>query len=510
MAKQFDSSDSSIVVVVGSGAGGGTLANELAQKGIDVVCLEAGKRLTLADVVNHPPTMDARMGWHDKRVGNMVWVCKTVGGTTMRWSGVTPLFQEHEFKALSTYGQLDAGTTLIDWPLTLEELNPYYRQAEDKMGVSGTHGIPESAETNNFKVLKAGGRKIGYKEITASRTAINPVARNGRPGCQQISFCNSGCAIGAKWSTMYTEIPAAEATGHFELRANSMVVQITHDAKGRATGVVYKDKDGALHEQKARAVCVAGNVVETTRLLLNSESSLFPDGLGNSTGNVGKHYTRHTFGIAFGLMPKPVNFHRGTRQSGIILDEQYHKPERGFAGGYIIETLGVDPWNVSNAVGGWGPENTVFAENYTHLAGIFITGEDPPEARNRITLHPTERDENGLPVPVIDYRDHANTLAMREHSMKKSRELYESLGATHFFGGDIPVGAHNMGVARMSADPKDGVTNRWGQAHDMENLFVSDGSTFSTSAAANPTLTIVALAIRQADHIAERMKNKSL
>jgi hypothetical protein len=443
MAKQFDNSDSSIVVVVGSGAGGGTLANELAQKGIDVVCLEAGKRLTLADVVNHPPTMDARMGWHDKRVGNMVWVCKTVGGTTMRWSGVTPLFQEHEFKALSTYGQLDAGTTLIDWPLTLEELNPYYRQAEDKMGVSGTHGIPESAETNNFKVLKAGGRKIGYKEITASRTAINPVARNGRPpGCQQISFCNSGCAIGAKWSTMYTEIPAAEATGHFELRANSMVVQITHDAKGRATGVVYKDKDGALHEQKARAVCVAGNVVETTRLLLNSESSLFPDGLGNSTGNVGKHYTRHTFGIAFGLMPKPVNFHRGTRQSGIILDEQYHKPERGFAGGYIIETLGVDPWNVSNAVGGWGPENTVFAENYTHLAGIFITGEDPPEARNRITLHPTERDENGLPVPVIDYRDHANTLAMREHSMKKSRELYESLGATHFFGGDIPVGAH--------------------------------------------------------------------
>jgi len=510
MAKQFDNSDSSVVVVIGSGAGGGTLANELAQKGIDVVCLEAGKRLTLADVVNHPPTMDARMGWHDKRVGNMVWVCKTVGGTTMRWSGVTPLFQQHEFKALSTYGQLDAGTTLIDWPLTLEELNPYYRQAEDKMGVSGTHGIPESAETNNFKVLKAGGRKIGYKEITTSRTAINPVARNGRPGCQQIGFCNSGCAIGAKWSTMYTEIPAAEATGHFELRTEAMVVQITHDAKGRATGVVYKDKDGSLHEQKARAVCVAGNVVETTRLLLNSESSLFPDGLGNSTGNVGKHYTRHTFGIAFGLMPKPVNFHRGTRQSGIILDEQYHKPERGFAGGYIIETLAVDPWNVSSSVGGWGPENTVFTENYTHLAGIFITGEDPPEARNRISLHPTERDENGLPVPVIDYRDHANTLAMREHSMKKSRELYESLGATHFYGGDIPVGAHNMGVARMSADPKDGVTNRWGQVHDMDNLFVSDGSTFSTSAAANPTLTIVALAIRQADHIAERMKTRSL
>jgi choline dehydrogenase-like flavoprotein len=170
----------------------------------------------------------------------------------------------------------------------------------------------------------------------------------------------------------------------------------------------------------------------------------------------------------------------------------------------------LDPWNVSNAVGGWGPDNTKFVDNYTNLAGIFITGEDPPEATNRITLHDIERDAHGLPVPVIEYRDHPNTLAMREHSIKMSRAIYESLGATDFAGGDIPVGAHNMGVARMSKDPKDGVTNRWGQAHDIDNLFVSDGSAFSSSGAANPTLTIVALAIRQADHIAERMTQKTL
>jgi choline dehydrogenase-like flavoprotein len=348
------------------------------------------------------------------------------------------------------------------------------------------------------------------KFLVSSRTAINPVARNGRPGCQQIGWCNSGCAIGAKWSTLYTEVPAAELTGHFELRTGAMAVRINHDAKGRATGVVYQDKDGNLHEQKARAVCVAGNVVETTRILLNSESSQFSHGLANSSGNVGRHYMRHMFGWAIGIMPQPVNFHRGTRQSGIILDEQYHKPERGFAGGYIIETLGLDPWNVSNAVGGWGPDNTKFTENYDHLACVFITGEDPPEAVNRISLHDTERDQNGLPVPVVTYRDHANTLAMRDHSMKMSRAIFESLGATGFAGGDIPVGAHNMGVARMSENPEDGVTNRWGQTHDIDNLFVSDGSTFSTSAAANPTLTIVALAIRQADHIAERMTQKKL
>jgi len=510
MAKRYELNDSSVVVVIGSGAGGGTVANELAQKGIDVVCLEAGSRMTLADVVNHPPTMDARMGWHDRRIGPMVWTCKTVGGTTMRWSGITPRIQEHEFRALSTYGQLDKGTTLIDWPLTLEELLPYYDRAEDKMGVSGTHDIPPSAETNNYKVLKAGGKRIGYKEITSARTAINPVARAGRPGCQQIGFCNSGCAIGAKWSTLYTEVPAAELTGHFELRPEAMALRINHDKSGRVTGVIYTDANGAMQEQKARAVCVAGNVVETARILLNSESALFPDGLANSTGNVGKHYMRHTFAQAMAVMPKPVNYHRGTRQSGIILDEQYHKPERGFAGGYIIQTLSLDPWNVSAWAGGWGMSNTAFTDNYTRIAGIFITGEDPPEAGNRISLHSSERDENGLPVPVIEYRDHPNTLAMREHSLKMSRAIYESLGATEFTGSDIPVGAHNMGGARMSADPDAGVTNRWGQTHDIPNLFVSDGSVFSTSAAANPTLTIVALAIRQADHIAERMQAKTL
>ncbi len=510
MSKLFELKDGSVVVVIGSGAGGGTVANELAQKGIDVVCLEAGSRLTLADIVNDPPAMDAKIGWHDKRMGSMAWICKTVGGTTMRWSGVTPRIQEHEFKALSTYGQFDAGTTLIDWPITLDELAPYYDKAEDKMGVSGTHGIPPSAETNNFKVMKAGAKRVGYKEVTSTRTAINPVARDGRAGCQQLGFCNSGCAMGAKWSTLYTEVPAAEKTGNFELRTEVMAVKINHSKSGQVTGVVYADKAGILHEQKARAICVAGNVVETTRLLLNSASPMFPEGLGNSSDHVGRNYMRHMFAITNAVMPNPVNYHRGTRQSGIILDEQYHKPGRGFAGGYILETLGLDPWNLSNIVGGWGSDNTKFTDKFTYIAGAFVTGEDPPEAANRITLHATEKDANGLPVPVLTYRDHPNSLAMREHSIKMLRELYESLGATEFHGGDVPLGAHNMGVARMSAKAEDGVTNRWGQIHDIPNLFVSDGSVFSTSAAANPTLTIVALAIRQADHIAARMNQKTL
>ena len=511
MAEQYEKSDSSVVVVIGSGAGGATLANELAQKGVDVVCLEAGKRLTLADVENHGPTMDQKMGWHDKRDGPLIWICKTVGGTTMRWSGITPLIQEHEFRALSTYGQFDSGTTFIDWPLTLEELQPYYVKAEDKMGVAGTGDIPDFPETNNYKVMAAGGRRVGYKEITTSRVAINPVARNGRPGCQQLAWCNSGCAIGAKWSTLYTEVPKAEATDHFELRTGTMVVKINHDDSGKVIGVVYIDGAGNTFEQKARAVAVAGNVVETTRLLMNSASSKFPDGLGNSTGNLGRHYTRHVMSIITAIMPGPVHFNRGTRQSGLIMDEQYHKPERGFAGGYFIETMGLDPGGALPFVGGWGRSTASFMERYSHMAGIFISGEDPSQESNRIILHPTQRDEHGLPVPVIEYAMHPNSDAMQRHSIMKSTELYKSLGAEDVRASEgIFVGCHNMGTARMSANPDDGVTNRWGQAHDIPNLFVSDGGVFTTSAAANPTLTIVALAIRQADHIAERMGRREL
>ena len=510
MSKRYEFNDDSVVVVVGSGAGGGTVSNELAQKGVDVVCLEAGNRLSLADVVNDAAVMDGKMGWHDKRNGAPVWLCKTVGGTTMRWSGVTPRLRDFEFRPRSTYAALN-GTNLIDWPLTLEELSPYYDKAEAKMGVSGTHGTPASFETSNFKVLKAGGQRLGYQQITSERMAINSVARDGRPECQQIGFCWSGCAVSAKWSTLYTEIPKAEQTGHFELRTGAMALKIEHDDNGKVRSVVYVDSGGVVREQKARAVCVAGNVVETTRLLHNSSSNLFPEGLGNGSGHLGRNYMRHVMSLTLGIMPGEVNFHRGTRQSGIILDEQRHDDSRGFAGGYIIETIADQPYSIAALIGGWGKETADFLENYSRVAGCWITGEDPPEANNRITFHDTERDAYGLPVPVLEYSQHANSVAMQQHAAQQCEAIYTSLGAKRVESRpDIGGGCHNMGVARMSERPADGVTNRWGRLHEMPNLFVSDGSLFPSSAAPNPTLTIVALAIRQAEHIADAMVRHEL
>lgn len=252
-----------------------------------------------------------------------------------------------------------------------------------------------------------------------------------------------------------------------------MALRINHDDAGKVTGVEYADAAGQRHEQKARAVAVAGNVVETTRLLFNSESRRFPDGLGNASGHLGRNYTRHVTSGIVAVMPGPVGFHKGTRQAGLIMDEQYHRPERGFAGGYLIETGSSDPLGASQNVGGCGRSSAAYIEDFGHSAGAFITGEDPPQASNRISLHPTERDGYDLAVPVLTYSMHPNSAAMQQHAIAQTKSVYESLGGTRVIASEgVGTACHNMGVARMSADPDDGVTNRWGQVHDVPNLFV--------------------------------------
>ena len=519
MAKTYDLNDGSVVVIIGSGAGGGTLGNELAQQGIDVVCLEAGPRLTMNDIVNDNATMFGRLSWLDKRIGSgdlnaglPLWVCKTVGGTTVHWAGASLRLQEHEFRTRSVYGDVP-GANLLDWPITLADLSPFYARAEDKMGVTGTNDIPRLPGNNNFKVLAAGAKRVGYTDFHTGNMAINSVPRDDRPSCHQIGFCMSGCAIGAKWSTLYTEIPKAEKTGHFEIRPESMALKINHDANGKITGVVYVDKAGKTQEQKARVVCIAGNSVETPRLLLNSTSSKFPDGLANSSGQVGRNYMRHMTGTVYAIMPGAVHFDRGTQMAGIVKDEQRHDPKRGFAGGYEMETLpgfglaGVASNTLPTA---WGRDYAKVIEMYDHFAGMWLVGEDLPQAENRVTLHASEKDQYGLPVPVVHFKDHANDLAMRKHAYQAGTALYQSLGATRVF--ELPPfpSTHNLGTCRQSEKPRDGVCNGFGQTHDVANLFISDGSQFTTSAAENPTLTIVALAIRQAEYIGKQMGTKQI
>jgi choline dehydrogenase-like flavoprotein len=522
MAK-IDLKDDSAVVVVGSGAGGGTLAHELTRRGIKVVLLEAGKRQSLDTFSQVPGEAFGQLTWLDARTqsGNWgvardfptlpVWHCKTVGGTTVHWTASAPRLQPWELCAKTTYGNI-ADTSLIDWPISYKELEKYYIVAEQRLGVTRRNGMPGLPASNNFKVMYAGAKRLGYKKVHTGHMAINSRSYDGRGFCIQQGFCVQGCKMGAKWSTLYTEIPDAEATGNLDLRVESTATRIEHGADGRVNAVIYRDSQGQEQRQKARVICVAGNAIETARLLLLSTSPKFPHGLGNSSDQVGRNYCHQITGFVWGIFDKPVYSWRGATLAGVVEDEAINDPHRGFVGGYRIElvTLDLPTLPLVGLPYGWGRDFAWVIENYRNLAGMFINGEDLPRSGNRITLNSEVKDAYGLPVANVHVDEHANDQAMRKHAQLQMSRMYEAIGAKRVVLGPTPPATHNLCTARMSADPRDGVTNAWGQTHDINNLFISDGSVLTTAGAANPTLTIVALALRQAEYLSQQMRAGNL
>ena len=515
--------DESAVVIVGSGAGGGTMAYELTKAGIPCVVLEAGPYLKPEDYVNDEWEAFLQMAWLDARTtsgswrvakdfpGVPAWLVKAVGGTTTHWAGATPRFFDYEFKALSTYGEIE-GATLLDWPISLDELAPYYDKAERKMGSTHRHGRPPLPANNNYKVFANGAERVGYKLYATGPYATNAEPYDGRPGSIQDGFNFQGDKNGSKWNIAVREIPRALDTGLLDLRPQSHVVRITHDKSGRADAVLYVDADGNMHRQAAKVVCVAGNSIETPRLLLLSDSSMFPNGLANGSDQVGRNYMRHTTGSVYARFDKPVHMFRGETMAGIIADEAPHDPSRGFVGGYYMETLSLGPAFLSSFIepGAWGPQFAEMIDAYANTAGMWIVGEDMPQATNRVTLSDSTTDQWGLPAPNVHFDDHANDVAMRTYAYEHAEKLYEAVGAVgHHRTPPYPT-THNLGTCRMSANAEDGVVDRWGRAHDVPNLFVSDGSVMTTGGAANPTLTIVALATRQAEYLAGELKSGTL
>ena len=523
MTAPFDLTDDSVVVIIGTGAGGGVLANELAQKGVSVVSLEAGARHYPEDFINDEWDSFGQLAWLDPRTtsgdwrvakdfsGLPAWIVKSVGGATQHWAGASLRFQEHEWKAATTYGHVQ-GASLLDWPIDAAEMAPWYSKAEDKLQVTRTGDRPGLPGNNNYLVFEKGAKALGYEEVSTGRMAIASKEDSDRTMCQQTGFCFQGCKWGAKWSAGYHDIEQGEATGNLEVRTESQAARILHNEAGKVTGVEYYDKDGNLQMQKARIVCVAGNSFESPRLLLNSASAMFPDGLANSSGQVGRNYMRHMTGSVYGVFNEPVKMWRGTTMAGIIQDESRHDPSRGFVGGYELETLSLGlPFMAAFLdPGAWGREFTTALDSYENMAGMWIVGEDMPQETNRVTINHEVKDKFGLPVVNVHFDDHPNDIAMRNHAYKQGQAVYDAVGATRTFPTPPYPSTHNLGTNRMSENARDGVVSRWGQTHDVENLFVSDGSQFTTGAAENPTLTIVALAIRQADYIAREMSAGNL
>jgi choline dehydrogenase-like flavoprotein len=524
MGREFKPNEEVDVLVVGTGAGGGNIIRELCLNGVSVVALEAGSRLVPEkDFENDEWSMSGKLTWADPiltagdRPNAMAtWTCKTVGGSTVHWTGNALRPSAYEFRALSTYGPID-GTSLVDWPVSLEELEPWYEKAEKYMGVTGRVQASQ-VPSANYLAAKKGTDRLGLN-IRPTNMALNAHGEyDGRPGCTQRGHCMQGCSNSAMWSTLTEAIPKAEKTGWLDLRTNCQALTVNTDKTGRAVSVTYARSDGTIEEQRAKIIVLAGNSIQTPRILLNSANSLHPNGLANSSGMVGKNYMHHVTGTAFGQMPFEVHGYMGITTTGIIEDFHDFRPGKNdFVGGFNIVNVFMGPPAMAifgqpgpmishaDARGGWGKSLAEMMDNYTYLAGLHFIGEDMPQERNGVTLHPTDKDKFGIPVPTLSFFENENDNTMREFAWKKADEIFDAAGATKSYRVPPFPDTHLLGTCRMGDDPQTSVLNRWGATHDIDNLYVADGSVFPTSTAENPALTISALAIRQADHIMSRM-----
>jgi choline dehydrogenase-like flavoprotein len=519
------------VLVVGAGASGAAVAWSLAEAGFRVVCLEQGDWVRPAQMphtqvdwelhrlTDWNPDPNVRQLAVDYPVNDLAstyspLMYNAVGGSTIHWSAHYPRYHPSDFRVRSLDGVGD------DWPLSYEELESFYDLSDRITGVAGLIGDPSQPprsprQTRPLAIgplgttIASGFDRLGW-HWWPSDAAINSQAYDGRPPCNQCGPCDLGCPIGARSSTALTFWPRALARG-VDLRTGCRVREITVNPNGQARGAVYYDREGAVHEQRAAMVIMAANGVGTPRLLLNSRSPQFPDGLANRSGLVGKNLMFHPFATISGVFAEALDSPWGPIGASIFSHEFYETdPRRDFVRGFAMQAVRQGgPLNV--ALGGltqdrvpWGERHhQVFAERYGHMINIGLLGEDLPETINEVVLDPELTDGDGIPAPLVRYRLSDNSLRMMEYAVERGVEVLQAAGAKQVLVRNPyrPSGWHLLGTCRMGKHPNSSVVDRWGRAHDVPNLFIVDGSIFVTSAAVNPTTTIQALALRTADYI---------
>jgi choline dehydrogenase-like flavoprotein len=437
-----------------------------------------------------------------------------VGGSTILYAAHFPRFRPGDFRTRTLDGVGD------DWPLDYRTLEPWYDVNARMMGVSGLAGdpayppkevpLPPVALGRLGETLARGFNRLGW-HWWPSDSAIATRDWEGRAACTNAGTCLVGCAQGAKASADVTYWPPALRRG-VKLRSRCRVREITLDAGGMADGVVYYDADGAERRQRAHVVVVACNGIGTPRLLLNSRSPRFPDGLANRSGQVGRNLMFHPYGMVTGVFEEPLEGYKGPTGCCIMSQEFYETDRaRGFVRGYSFEILrGFGPvftalWGMGAGRLAWGADHhRAYAELFDRTAGMVAICEDLPDAENRVTLDPTLTDADGIPAPKITYALSDNSTAMLAHAMARGKDVLEAAGARATVS-EAPLpfaGWHLMGTCRMGTDPETSVVNEWGRCHDVKNLFIVDGSIFVTAAAVNPTNTIQALAL----YVGDRMK----
>jgi choline dehydrogenase-like flavoprotein len=522
--------------IIGSGAAGGVVAKELGERGVSVVVLEAGRRFDPLEDYSGTASNDWERAedWSKFRVPAMGTYVKGskeypltihqafgVGGTTLIYLAYHPRMLPDDFRIYTLDG------VGADWPITYEDLAPYYRKVELELGVSGQSGDPWSPPIEPYpnppfefsyanKILKRGFDKLGIRVWQMPR-AILSRPFDGRPACIGAGTCASGCLTKAKSSVDVTYIPKAEATGRVEVRPESVVIRIEVDAGGKAKSVIYVDKDGLEHEQEAEVIIVSAGAVQSPRLLLASKSSRFPDGLANSSGLVGKYFMEHVAVRSTALFPERLDPFRGIPGGAYSRDFAHTASTNAFARGWKLSmTHGYVRGPASMAdyfVPGWGASHKDYMRrNFGHLAGVTAGGEQLPDERNRVELDPEVVDDYGVPVPRITLEPRENDKLMLVAMEKQVREIVEAAGATEILRMHYKPGAtsHYGGTCRMGDNPATSVLNSFCQSYDVPNLFVVDGSCLVTIGTSNPAPTIQAIATRAAEYIAEEGRKGNL
>ena len=521
------------MLVVGAGAAGAAVAARLAERGVEVLCLEQG------DWIDESERPKAHLDWEtrarhtwnpsparrrspiDYPIDNRgddpvdVYMYAAVGGSAIGYGGHFWRLQPSDFRAwtLDGFG--------VDWPLGYRDLEPYYELNEAIMGISGLLGDPTGPPRTQALLPPLPGGKLGQRWIQGferlgwywwvQEQAIISRDYRGRKACTNRGFCTLGCPSASLSTPDATYWPLALANGA-ELRTHARVRELTLHAGGRARGALYYDSDGRVVEARARVVVLCCNGVGTPRLLLMSTPRDHADGLANSSGLVGANFMAHVQSVVIGRFDDDVEAYKGPR-GAVVASRHFYEtdPANDYARGFIISAMrGNSPLNL--ALGGipWGPgHHDALERALAHEAAVWVCGDDPPEPDNRVELDWAQLDMFGLPGVRTHYRLAENSQRLGRAAIARAREYMAACDATQIrdVGLSPVLGWHLLGTARMGDDPSTSVVDARNRSHDVPNLFAVDGSSFPTAGAVNPTNTIQALALRAADSIWEMRRD---
>jgi choline dehydrogenase-like flavoprotein len=556
------------VCIVGSGAAGGAAAKVLTERGFDVVLLEAGPMLDVSKhytehtwTYNLPHRGYGVGGSGYNRDGNreldvahiggrikgepytsapdspFSWTrARILGGRTNHWSRVALRFSEVDFRTRSLTG------SGADWPITYQELAPYYDKVESFIGVYGTRENIASSPDGIFQpppnprcsdlMVKRGCDRMGIPCIPG-RAAILTQPHNGRPACRYCGQCTQGCGAASTFSSSQVIIPQAMATGRLKVIANAMARELLVDSEGKLSAVSYIDKLERSEKQvRAKAFLLGASTCQSARLLLNSRSSKYPNGLANSSGAVGRYLMDSSSTTVIGYFPQlsklPPHNDEGTASVHMYIPWWKDSHRNKYPGTYHVELLngrhmpGPNAFRViAREFEGYGPElKRKCRESFGAIATLAVRGSMVPNERSYCEIDSEVVDQWGIPVLRFHFKWNEEEIRLAEDANQTCKAIVEAAGgkviaesgSPHDRYGHLGSGgvAHEVGAVRMGSDAKTSVLNGFCQAHDVSNLFVTDAACFTTNPNKNPTLSILALSWRAAEHLADEAKKGNL